>query len=201
MSELVLYTRDGCGLCAEARATLEALLEERRRAGLPSPTLVERDIATNAGLGAGVLHDDPGGRARRPTPRARDQPGQAAPPARQPRRDARHRRPVTSPLGRRRRRHRPHVPRRDRRGPAQLPLALRAAARARVPRPDHGGRGRIGRRSRSFVAPRAGSPSGTRSPMSRASARSSSILGVTATYAAARSSTTCPRCASSAASC
>ena len=48
MTELVLYTRDGCGLCAEARAMLEALLEERRLAGLPSPTLVERDIATNA---------------------------------------------------------------------------------------------------------------------------------------------------------
>jgi hypothetical protein len=47
MTELVLYTRDGCSLCAEARATLEALLDERRRAGLPSPTLVERDIATN----------------------------------------------------------------------------------------------------------------------------------------------------------
>jgi hypothetical protein len=47
MTELAFYTRDGCGLCAEARATLEALLEERRRAGLPAPTLVERDIATN----------------------------------------------------------------------------------------------------------------------------------------------------------
>jgi hypothetical protein len=48
MSQIVLNSREGCGLCAEARATLEALLEDRRRAGLPSPTLVERDIATNA---------------------------------------------------------------------------------------------------------------------------------------------------------
>ena len=48
MTELVLYTREGCGLCAEARATLEALLAERTRDGRPSPTLVERDIATNA---------------------------------------------------------------------------------------------------------------------------------------------------------
>jgi glutaredoxin len=47
MSQIVLYSREGCGLCAEARATLEALLEDRRRAGLPSPTLVERDITTN----------------------------------------------------------------------------------------------------------------------------------------------------------
>jgi hypothetical protein len=47
MTELVLYSREGCGLCAEARATLEALLDERRRAGLASPTLVERDITTN----------------------------------------------------------------------------------------------------------------------------------------------------------
>jgi len=48
MSEVVLYTREGCGLCAEARATLEALLSEREAAGLPSPALVERDITTNA---------------------------------------------------------------------------------------------------------------------------------------------------------
>lgn len=44
MTEVVLYGRDGCHLCEEARALLVALLGERARAGLPSPLLVERDI-------------------------------------------------------------------------------------------------------------------------------------------------------------
>ena len=48
LPDLVLYSRDGCHLCDETRATLEALLAERGAAGLPSPTLVERDIVTDA---------------------------------------------------------------------------------------------------------------------------------------------------------
>ena len=44
MTEVVLYGRDGCHLCEEARALLVALLGARARAGLPSPPLVERDI-------------------------------------------------------------------------------------------------------------------------------------------------------------
>ena len=47
MDTLYLYARDGCHLCDEARATIEQLLAERTRAGLPSPTVVERDIDTN----------------------------------------------------------------------------------------------------------------------------------------------------------
>ena len=47
LPDLVLYGRAGCGLCDEARAILMALLDERAQAGLPAPTLRERDIATD----------------------------------------------------------------------------------------------------------------------------------------------------------
>ena len=45
--EIVLYGRRACGLCDEARMLLEGLLDERRAAGLSTPTLVERDIDTD----------------------------------------------------------------------------------------------------------------------------------------------------------
>ena len=41
---LTLYARAGCGLCDESRALLTALLDARGDAGLPRPTLEERDI-------------------------------------------------------------------------------------------------------------------------------------------------------------
>jgi hypothetical protein len=47
MDELYLYTRAGCHLCDDTRSALVRLLAERRAAGLPSPTLVERDIDTD----------------------------------------------------------------------------------------------------------------------------------------------------------
>ena len=47
LPDLVLYGRPGCGLCDEARTVLAALLDERARAGLPAPTLQERDIETD----------------------------------------------------------------------------------------------------------------------------------------------------------
>jgi len=47
MDELYLYARAGCHLCDETRTDLVQLLAERVAAGLPSPTLVERDIDTN----------------------------------------------------------------------------------------------------------------------------------------------------------
>jgi hypothetical protein len=47
MDELYLYARAGCHLCDDTRRALVLLLAERRAAGLPSPTLVERDIDTN----------------------------------------------------------------------------------------------------------------------------------------------------------
>ena len=47
MDELYLYARAGCHLCDETRTALLQFLAERAAAGLPSPTLVDRDIDTN----------------------------------------------------------------------------------------------------------------------------------------------------------
>lgn len=47
MDELYLYARAGCHLCDDTRSALVQLLAERWAAGLPSPTLVERDIDTD----------------------------------------------------------------------------------------------------------------------------------------------------------
>ena len=47
MHDLFLYTRPGCHVCDEARALLEALLAERRSAGLTAPAIDERDIETD----------------------------------------------------------------------------------------------------------------------------------------------------------
>ena len=50
LPDLVLYGRPGCGLCDETRALLDALLDERRTAGLPTPTFLERDIEQDPAL-------------------------------------------------------------------------------------------------------------------------------------------------------
>ena len=47
MDELYLYARAGCHLCEETRTALVQLLADREAAGLPSPSLVERDIDTD----------------------------------------------------------------------------------------------------------------------------------------------------------
>jgi Glutaredoxin-like domain (DUF836) len=47
LPDLILYGRPDCGLCDEARALIGALLDERRRSGLPTPALIERDIDTD----------------------------------------------------------------------------------------------------------------------------------------------------------
>ena len=47
LPDLILYGRAECGLCAEARELVTALLADRRTHGLPTPNLVERDIETN----------------------------------------------------------------------------------------------------------------------------------------------------------
>jgi hypothetical protein len=47
LPELVLYTRDGCHLCDEARALVQGLLEDRAARALPIARLVERDITAN----------------------------------------------------------------------------------------------------------------------------------------------------------
>jgi hypothetical protein len=49
LPDLILYGRPDCGLCEETRAFLAELLSARRRAGLATPTLVERDIETDPG--------------------------------------------------------------------------------------------------------------------------------------------------------
>jgi hypothetical protein len=45
--DLVVYTKPGCGLCREALETIDGLLAARREAGLPVPTVVERDIGSD----------------------------------------------------------------------------------------------------------------------------------------------------------
>lgn len=47
LPDLILYGRPDCGLCAEARGMLDALLADRRDRGLAMPRLVERDIDTD----------------------------------------------------------------------------------------------------------------------------------------------------------
>lgn len=47
LPELTLFTRDGCHLCAEARALVQSLLEDRAARGLPVASLIERDITAN----------------------------------------------------------------------------------------------------------------------------------------------------------
>ena len=49
LPELVLYTRDGCHLCEEARAIVQGLLEDRAARGQRTAALHERDIATDPG--------------------------------------------------------------------------------------------------------------------------------------------------------
>jgi hypothetical protein len=44
LPDLVLYRRDGCHLCDDARAALDLLLADRAARGLPAPAIQERDI-------------------------------------------------------------------------------------------------------------------------------------------------------------
>ena len=50
LPDLILYGRADCGLCDETRQLLRALLAERATAGLPTPTLQERDIDVDPAL-------------------------------------------------------------------------------------------------------------------------------------------------------
>jgi hypothetical protein len=50
LPDLILYARAGCHLCDEARELLQALLDQRTTAGLPTPALQERDIDTDPAL-------------------------------------------------------------------------------------------------------------------------------------------------------
>lgn len=46
-SDVILYTRDGCHLCEEARAIVQGLLEDRAARGRSAGLLRERDITRN----------------------------------------------------------------------------------------------------------------------------------------------------------
>jgi hypothetical protein len=50
LPDLILYTRPGCGLCAETRGLLQSLLEDRAARGLPLAHFHERDIETDPAL-------------------------------------------------------------------------------------------------------------------------------------------------------
>ena len=50
LPDLILYGRPDCGLCEEARELLGALLDERARAGLPTPSLRHVDIESDPAL-------------------------------------------------------------------------------------------------------------------------------------------------------
>ena len=45
--ELILYTRDGCHLCEDARAIAQGLLEDRAARGRRTAAIRERDITTD----------------------------------------------------------------------------------------------------------------------------------------------------------
>ena len=47
LPDLVLYGRPDCGLCEETHSFVVQLLDARRRAGLATPRLIERDIETD----------------------------------------------------------------------------------------------------------------------------------------------------------
>ena len=50
--EISLYTRSGCGLCEEARTTLQGILEDRAARGDAIATVREIDITTDPDLEA-----------------------------------------------------------------------------------------------------------------------------------------------------
>jgi hypothetical protein len=47
LPDLFIYGRPGCHLCDDSRALVDAILDQRRRAGLPAAAIVERDITTD----------------------------------------------------------------------------------------------------------------------------------------------------------
>ncbi len=50
LPDLVLYMRPGCGLCSEARAAIDLLIQDRRAHGMPIPAIVERNIDEDPAL-------------------------------------------------------------------------------------------------------------------------------------------------------
>ena len=173
LPDLILYGRPGCHLCEDAHAILDALLVRARGdAACPCPRSSSRNIEDDEAWHAATSSRSPWSPSG---DRELELATSAAKIGRFLAEDARRR------AGRRERRL--HVPRRRGRGPHLVPLALRPAAGARVPRPaDRGGGGRPGR------PPRAGRPAGRRSatpsssspasgPCSRSSAITAAFAG------------------------
>ena len=50
LPDLVLYTRAGCGLCAESRTAIGLILADRTARHLPVPAFIERDIEADPEL-------------------------------------------------------------------------------------------------------------------------------------------------------
>jgi hypothetical protein len=50
LPELILYSRPGCGLCDEARAIVQGLLEDRAARSQPLARLREQDITVDPAL-------------------------------------------------------------------------------------------------------------------------------------------------------
>ena len=161
-----------------------ALLASAPRA-LPTPALVERDIESRSGAGSA-----------RTSPRSRSSSsasgGSNSRPAR-PRSAGSSTDVLDTDVDGR---HGTHGPRRRRSGCDQLPLAVRPAARARLPRPDDGHRGRRLRARRRHH--RAGRRCATPSPTSRGSGPSSRSSASRRRSPAGPLATSCRRCASSA---
>ena len=58
-TEITLYTRAGCGLCAETRVLLDALVVRRSRDGQPPAAIREIDIADDPVLERELFADIP----------------------------------------------------------------------------------------------------------------------------------------------
>jgi hypothetical protein len=50
LPDLILYTRPGCHLCEDARASIQSVLEDRAASGRLVPKVVERDISRDPAL-------------------------------------------------------------------------------------------------------------------------------------------------------
>ena len=129
LPDLVLWRSDRCHLCEDTTALVEQLLEQRAAAGRAVPRLVVRRIAEDPDVERALFEQVPVLEVARAPPRpgrpARPRSGRSS-----TRRTPDGRGSDLTPPGRLRRR------------PPQLPLAVRAAPRARLHRAAHGGRGR-----------------------------------------------------------
>ena len=171
LPDLVLYSRPGCGLCDDARAIVQGLLEDRAARSQPLARLRERDITpiqpSNASSSTGSRSSS--STANASSSRSRRQ------------RSAASSRTGSTRCGRERRQ--PHDPRGPGGRPDQLPVAVRPAARARLSRPADRRRGRRAGARRDRRA--AGVPSRHAFAYVLGFGAVFTLLGITATFASA----------------